>query len=609
MSKVPKTMHDESDHSRSNERVNSMDVDRVGDTSNHQPHFMDTTFSVLCEIPGSDNKTFLITLADLQQGRPPSLIKEFIVEKLKMLRGLQSVKDNIFPDDITLYTDAERTQEIASYEMPTGRKFYAILTIQNISSPFTSEMLSNTVSFHNELFKIVNEAVLAAQMPKDPVESQTPSALGETTKHQLEQNGSFCAFLGNEGREPIWNANTQKLASAIKTEDELVKFITPYLNEILSSFGMVFVNSESFPWLSQSLVSLNTKLKPDGFACHPGMYISKVPGVKKKKEQKKDPEDSRHFGIPIPKLYNNIIMFECKLQANNAAFGEVIMYLCHLKTKNRPAILMDATSFWLIYTLGSSVNRVQQVKWTDPGSKEVLEIFIQNHVSLWTKLLIDACSQFKVSVIEGNSFLGMGAYGCVFKVRGEDKKDVALKIVPKEHINVLILEAIATDEVSSTNVTVRVLTPVHLLCEDQGAAFLTSPVGIHISRDSLKIPTIEQLFNTLYILHEKGHVHGDSRLSNVILYEGHILWIDFLHSSLWSQVLWSQVEQDQHCYLFSNDLLLLTRSILGVDHSFQLPIDITDAIQDAVKNVSPNNYNLVSQALAKYMHKNALGSG
>ena len=51
------------------------------------------------------------------QGMFVDKVKELIVEELKALRELQSVKDDIFPDDITLYTDAERTKEITSDEM------------------------------------------------------------------------------------------------------------------------------------------------------------------------------------------------------------------------------------------------------------------------------------------------------------------------------------------------------------------------------------------------------------------------------------------------------------------------------------------------------------
>ena len=51
------------------------------------------------------------------QGMFVDKVKELIVEELKALRELQSVKDDIFPDDITLFTDAERTKEITSDEM------------------------------------------------------------------------------------------------------------------------------------------------------------------------------------------------------------------------------------------------------------------------------------------------------------------------------------------------------------------------------------------------------------------------------------------------------------------------------------------------------------
>ncbi|OQR96329.1 hypothetical protein THRCLA_22008 [Thraustotheca clavata] len=58
----------------------------------------------------------------------------------------------------------------------------------------------------------------------------------------------------------------------------------------------------------------------------------------------------------------------------------------------------------------------------------MLASFIADNVSPWVKLLTNALESLNVEIVEGEPFLGMGAYGRVFHVRREE--DYALKLVP-----------------------------------------------------------------------------------------------------------------------------------------------------------------------------------
>ena len=84
---------------------------------------------------------------------------------------------------------------------------------------------------------------------------------------------------------------------------------------------MVFVNSERYAWLPQSIYLPDNKyyLKPDGFATHRGMYI------------KKNKEATQRSGVPETKLFDCIILFESKLNITGAdSFGQVVRYLSRI---------------------------------------------------------------------------------------------------------------------------------------------------------------------------------------------------------------------------------------------------------------------------------------
>jgi hypothetical protein len=65
--------------------------------------------------------------------------------------------------------------------------------------------------------------------------------------------------------------------------------------------------------------------------------------------------------------------------------------------------------------------------WVDQGSKALFQDFITENVSPWVARLTLMCSCLGVDVLEGEAFLGRGAYGRVFKATGQDGRFLRIK--------------------------------------------------------------------------------------------------------------------------------------------------------------------------------------
>ena len=91
------------------------------------------------------------------------------------------------------------------------------------------------------------------------------------------------------------------------------------------------------------------------------------------------------------------------------------------------------------------------------------------------------CSRYKVDVDEGDAFLGLGAYGCVFKVTCKNiNEQCALKIVGKDGIKSLNTKMAALNCAKHTGLTTVVVG--NLIETFDYAALLLSPVGMPLPR-------------------------------------------------------------------------------------------------------------------------------
>ncbi|KAF0752927.1 hypothetical protein AaE_005866 [Aphanomyces astaci] len=381
------------------------------------------------------------------------------------------------------------------------------------------------------------------------------AALGIKSLEGLEQRKAIANFVPNEEAPAFWSPADQANANGIFLEKAFDAFITPFFNAALANCDMVFVNSEHVAWLQGPQLPLNTNLKPDGFATHPGMYHAKDAPMD---HVHRPSEHVFRFGEPEKQLMDCVVLFESKLRITDAAFGQVVRYLRRLfPTGSASAVLFDLRSFWLITSLKTVILRVEKANWVDGGSKALFESFVSDHTSPWVRLLTRACSALGVDVVEGGAFLGRGAHGRVFKVeRKADKKVLALKLVDSRSTTALFREELALTNAELTGLTARL---EHGFVDfPGGAALLVTPVGAPLPRPTT-LQEVVNLFDLLRQLHEKNIIHGDPRVPNVIVVKDNdkdkLLWIDLVEAV--------QVTPGFR----TTDAAILTRSILRLLHT------------------------------------------
>ncbi|KAL3664473.1 hypothetical protein V7S43_010793 [Phytophthora oleae] len=418
-----------------------------------------------------------------------------------------------------------------------------------------------------------------ASLPHKKLKSYSDAALGQFETARLEKDELIIDAAAVENGEAFWSEEIQIQSDAIRNEAVFDAFITPFFSNVLHSCGMVFVNSERYQWLSQStLVTKNTDLKPDGFATHRGMFRAKpVPddGVQR-------PNGFR-FGVAEEELFDCLILFESKLTITDAAFGQVVRYLQNLCPEaSASAILFDRRSFWLIKSHKSVVVKVQKAMWVNKGSKSLFQNFITNNISPWVAYLANACSSLGVDVVEGDAFLGRGAYGRVFKVTGQGQEVFALKIVEKCSVGRLYREEKALAKAHHTGLTISSVG--ELIETPDSAALLLFPVG-----ESLPQPTTRQevrnFFGLLWQLHANGLVHGDPRVPNMILTEEKPLWIDLV------EVMGASPTLKQF------DAEILTRSILSVPRTVLLDPALKQLIDNYGESATRENLNHLAEVV------------
>ncbi|KAL3665270.1 hypothetical protein V7S43_009898 [Phytophthora oleae] len=161
------------------------------------------------------------------------------------------------------------------------------------------------------------------------------------------------------------------------------------------------------------------------------------------------------------------------------------------------AVLFDRRSFWLINSYKSVVVKVEKSTWVRKGSKESFQTFITQKISPWVARLTNACSLLSVDV-NGDAFLGRGAFGCVFKVTRRGEKVLALKIVEQDSVGRLYREKQALTNAQDTGLTIS---PVEEVFEIDmgayiGAALLLFPVGAPLPHPTT-LEEVQRLFELL----------------------------------------------------------------------------------------------------------------
>ncbi|KAG4241771.1 hypothetical protein PC116_g10308, partial [Phytophthora cactorum] len=297
-----------------------------------------------------------------------------------------------------------------------------------VESVRDSAMFREASSFRKLRRDVVEIKEALASLPHKQSKSYSDAALGQIQYARLERSGLIIDAAPIENAEPFWTEKIQDQAKRIKDEAVFDAFITPYFSSVLCSCD----------------------LKPDGFATHRGMYRRRDAPH----DQVQRPDGLR-FGEAEKELFDCLILFESKISITKAGFGQVVRYLENLCPKTSgSAILFDRESFWLINSYKAVITKIEKAKWVGKGSKQLFQNFITDNISPWVARLSNACSALGVDVVEGEAFLGRGAYGRVFKVIRQDGTILALKVVEIRSVGRLHQEAKALTMARDTGLTV-----------------------------------------------------------------------------------------------------------------------------------------------------------
>jgi hypothetical protein len=230
----------------------------------------------------------------------------------------------------------------------------------------------------------------------------------------------------------------------------------------------------------------------------------------------------------------------------------------------------------LIKNRGSSVVKIVISKWTDKGSKSLFEEFIARNVSPWVSYLTNSSNHFKVDVVVGDSYLGCGAFGRVFKVnQGVDT--FALKVVEEKNASRLECEQRAMTLAAHTGLTAIISGT--LIKPTGSAALLLSPVGAPMPYPKNE-EEVKRLFLHLWMLHERNLTHEDPRV-----------WIDLFGVG-------------KTCVTMKrDDVRILTKSILRISGNAELEETIEALIAKYVEVQTQESIECLVQEVSKHLQK------
>lgn len=395
-----------------------------------------------------------------------------------------------------------------------------------------------------------------------------------------------------------------------KDEQEVVAFFTGLLEALIVthvSNSLALVNCEEYKWLSSQTGNSKYDEKPDLLLCHKYFFAEKTPSAAAPPAEAIRTSNFK-FGILANRclLDSVVAVFEAKVKigADNASFGEVINYgrllalpgSCHRKSTWQRVVLFDKIDFWLFFFNSGALVYVKKCPWTQPGSRKLLLDFV-SHQSDWSILLDEACDAFGVTGFFGNSFLGFGAFGRVFRVRWKDPQksgdaDFALKIVLNNEAHnqsAADMMQMEHDYLCRARETAPQLVPevfktvVH---RPRGSALLLMKVGRPIT--NIKV-YFERVLLALVEIHKAGTVHGDPRIANAIIVErGRINWIDFSMARF----------HEQSVVRFRQDLEILLKSFFVSAVGGGLQLSIPQPVVTTLHEYEPNNRESVASLTA-----------
>jgi hypothetical protein len=262
--------------------------------------------------------------------------------------------------------------------------------------------------------------------------------------NDLSSRGMYTTFLGREGATiqfedylpPVPAADETKgnkddtakgEQSSKKEETNYVRKMRPIFEEIFSLHQLQAVDSQAFPWLGASN-------KPDLFLAPQWAYMTR--------NTIDNPKESLCGVVPSSKLYNSVYLFDCKLEMNEEALGELFLHLqllnCSAPNPEQVSkgMLFGPGGCYLCTCTGQDITELERCVTGTPGLVNQLQEFFSPFP--YQEKLSSVLDSLKLEIVQPvedseTSYLGAGAYGQVFKVKRNpecnDDNLYALKIV------------------------------------------------------------------------------------------------------------------------------------------------------------------------------------
>ena len=395
---------------------------------------------------------------------------------------------------------------------------------------------------------------LAGQVSHDT----TPAALGDKTLAALRVGHRVEDFGGGDG-EAVLTAEEQNTLSRCLNETEVVKFLTPFLwnmrvsGDVADPCRSVLVNSENLAWLDNLESPLrDMRLKPDLFVA-PGVCVLTQPGT-----EKQGSGACFLFGrLADARLQRDGCvreLYEAKLGSLTLAhFGELVMYHRLIPGECRGMLFSDK-GFWLYSSYDASPVALVRSAWTTGGSAERLRRFFDQDAPPPPPLLpllrhlLTELGVRPVTAALGTAFLGSGGSGRVFAVEycastsrsvehARSKKRMALKVVPAGGKDGQVYQDLTTEFNALTAAAdrgapvVQVVADSFRLAPPLGGGFLLGCCGQAFNA-SASADTCADAFLSLAELHERGVLHGDARVANLVSVHKQPMWIDLASAVL-----------------------------------------------------------------------------
>jgi hypothetical protein len=432
----------------------------------------------------------------------------------------------------------------------------------------------------------------------------TPASYGATILNIIREHRRREEFV-SDGPSALEQCEYDELKS-ISDEHQLVNALTKHLEKIFT--GMAVVNSETFPWLYTGPSS--ALQKPDLFVCPVSFYTKRIPGYSCSKVYH---EHFRYGTIVDERLYDGVVLIDCKLTCTKEAFGELCIHLEHLGLKqNSPTkgMLISKKNFWLYEQQNGVPIRFISDEWTKAGSFQAIQSFFEFPLNRFRKIEY-LCDELKVvaldphSLSEGESgFLGQGGFGRVIKVLPKAVEGsslsgpLALKFVQRTHKNAVQLQkehSILQEHASRCKCGGIASVFSAFALNEEFCGFLLKEVGSPCSLELIfngEKPILKKVLMSLYALHTHTSpiFHGDARLANLIVVDDRLVWIDLMQYD--DRVVDPQLR-------FSFDMHTLVQSLLPSIKTYD-DQDLCNLIDSYSANPSPSSI----EALEKYLLRN-----